>query len=369
MRKYVNKLTLSIALVVLSLLTMVATTYAWVGLLTSSTFDEFSINLQFDDGEKSEYGLSFSLTGENGSFKEDISETEIQRVLLTNCGIDVSKYNDNYVNQAFMRNRLDQCTAVRTGAYSLGNFTNMFGDPTTNYYWFDLYLSVFKIGDPEDAMADNRINLYLKDYVLQARETSTNPNGVYSMRMMNPVTYPGVNPAGENILGRDGGIPLGTTIQDNVAIDISNACRVAFEKYETTDKGDPSAATSISRKGLYIYQNGSTYPVFDSVKNVYDFGGVLPTEYNFARLYYNTTHPDSPIGEVPDEVLNRGDVTFEDDGVTNKIVDLSDNVTTSKMIRFRVYFWFEGWDSDCFDVIDRKDVLVNLSFTTKNPNN
>ena len=58
MRKYFNKLYLSIALVVLSLLTMVATTYAWVGLLTSTTFDEFTINLQeHESDEISEYTI------------------------------------------------------------------------------------------------------------------------------------------------------------------------------------------------------------------------------------------------------------------------------------------------------------------------
>ena len=61
MKKYVKKVYLSIMLVVFSLLTMVATTYAWVGLLTSSTFDEFTINLQSNDSEEaSEYGIELS---------------------------------------------------------------------------------------------------------------------------------------------------------------------------------------------------------------------------------------------------------------------------------------------------------------------
>ena len=51
MKKYVKKVYLSIMLVVFSILTMVATTYAWVGLLTSSTFDEFTINLHQNEDE------------------------------------------------------------------------------------------------------------------------------------------------------------------------------------------------------------------------------------------------------------------------------------------------------------------------------
>ena len=71
MKKYVKKVYLSIMLVVFSLFAMVATTYAWVGLLTNSTFNEFTINLrEYDDPDTADYGIQLSLTGEDGSFRD-----------------------------------------------------------------------------------------------------------------------------------------------------------------------------------------------------------------------------------------------------------------------------------------------------------
>ena len=145
MRKYVNKLTLSIALAVLSLLTMVATTYAWVGLLTGTTFDEFTINLQdHESKEASEYGIELSLDGIH--FADQINPNELKRYLLYNIdptGLykDYLKknsqgnyiVNDNLVKRDYEKLRLDQCTTERAeepgGNLStrLNRFKNMKG--------------------------------------------------------------------------------------------------------------------------------------------------------------------------------------------------------------------------------------------------
>ena len=37
------------------------------------------------------------------------------------------------------------------------------------------------------------------------------------------------------------------------------------------------------------------------------------------------------------------------------------------MIKLHFYFWFEGWDADCYEAIDEQMVTVNLSLSTKNP--
>ena len=258
MRKYFNKLYLSIALVVLSLLTMVATTYAWVGLLTSTTFDEFTINLQKNDGEIEDYGLEFSLTGELGSFKEKLDQTEIRKVLLHNAGVDISGYNDNVINEMFRKFRLEQCTTALSSTHTLGSFRNMRNEVTTKYYWFDLYVSIFKIGAEDDGQSEKKLNLYLRKKILSA-STPTNADGIYSMRLVNGITYPSVNPTGEQILGRLGGIPLGATVSETVSINIANSCRVALEKYETANKGDLSVYLQNNRTGLFIYQNGDNY--------------------------------------------------------------------------------------------------------------
>lgn len=387
MKKYVKKVYLSIMLVVFSLLTMVATTYAWVGLLTSSTFDEFTINLQQSDNpDASEYGIELSLDGIN--FSESIDQTELRRRLLYNID-STDKFKDiltknssgnyvvsnNKVNEEFRKNKLEPCTTYVEGTgqtKQLAQFFNMKGLVTKKYYFFDLYLSIFKIGGGE-TQSDMTMNLYLRDSILSSA-TVANPSGIYETTLFNDIIYPNTNLSyrDNNILNNSlpGSVDLGAKFSGKYSVDISTSCRLAIEKLVAVDKYHPEQYYGMnSHRGLYIFQKGSIYPVYNSLTNVVDFGGILPSEYNFARMYYNSLHPGEELGEVPANVLNRGDVIFADDGITNKIVDKdTDNVTTSNMIRFRIYFWYEGWDSNCFDVIDDKSVTLNLSFSTKNPN-
>lgn len=381
MRKYFNKLYLSIALVVLSLLTMVATTYAWVGLFTNTTFDEFTINLQQDYDKDSEYGIALSLDGVN--FNEGITQEQLRRRLLYNMDpvkyvnyLDSNAVKDNLVNESFRKNVLTTCTTWRdpyNPKAMLGKFYDMNNQQTNLYYWFDLYLSLYKIGGTTTEDSERNLEIYLRDSILSA-STATNQNGIYRYRLFNSVTYPDSQGSflGQPILNNpnvQNTIMSGTEIDGEVAIDVSTTCRVALQKYIAVDKGQISQYQFVDPiSDLYIFQSGSIYPTYNPTTGVSDFGGVLPDEYNFARVYYNRIHQDSQLGSIPNEVLNRGDKTFVDDGVSNKIISTSDGVKVSKMARFRIYFWFEGWDSNCFDVIDRKKVTLNLAFSTKSPN-
>ena len=392
MKKYVNKLTLSIALVVLSLLTMVATTYAWVGLLTGTTFDEFTINLQPSNEEISDYGIQFSLDGIH--FSDNINQEELRRYLLHNID-PLDKYkdyltknsrgeyivNDNRVNDEFRKLRVDQCTTERpenpNDSYDrISFFTDLYGNKTKNYLNFELYISIYKVdADGTTTDSEKELDLYLRgDKLITAKTSST---GIYTTRLFNPVTYP-TNPGllfGKQILGDpsvNNAILPGTEISGNVSIDIATACRVSLSKFVTVDKGHPEQYDNVDKyatNGLFIFQNDDIYPTYNSSTGVYNFGGVLPDEYNFARQYYNTIHKEAPLGSVPETVINRGDKVFADDGIVNRLVTNNiDHVTTAKMIGFRICFWFEGWDSNCFEVIDNKEISVNLTFSTKSPN-
>ena len=388
MRKYVNKLTLSIALAVLSLLTMVATTYAWVGLLTNSTFDEFEINLEPKYGEVTEYGIQLSLDGVN--FSESLNQVEIKRYLLNNY--DSSMYssylqknsngdyivNANRVEDEYRKIKLDQCTVDRTNLLGqldtrLNKFTNMRGEYTTKLLQLDLFVSIFKIASSDDDLSDKKLDLYLNSPEIITSSSATNRTGIYSMNVFNSVTYPNApgNYLGNPILSNPNvynSIAAGTKIEGNVKVNIANTCRVAFEKFRAVDKGDISAA-KVYDDEIFIYQTGSIYPTYDPYTGVYDFGSVLPDEYNFARQYFNTIYASDPLPSVPQKVLDRGDVVYNPNDEDNvHIVNQGDGVTTTKMVGFRIYFWFEGWDSDCFEVIDNKSVTLNISFSTKSPN-
>ena len=390
MKKYVKKVYLSIMLIVFSLLTMVATTYAWVGLLTSSTFDEFTINLQENDSpDAAEYGIEVSLDGKK--FSDSINQRELQRYLLHNIDPDGAykdylkkrtngEYvvNDNKVTDDFRKLRITQCTTERyreiNGQLSprLSYFKDMNNNITSNLFQFDLYISIYKINSTDDYQSDKKLDLYLNSDKLITASTVTNPSGLYSTRLFNDISYPTMAGSylGQPILNNpnvQNSIGTSRRISGDVKIDIANSCRVAFEKYNSMPKGDNSSLSYDDE--MYIYQTGSIYPTYDANTGIYDFGGVLPNDYNFARLYYNSIYVGNELGNVPEGVLDRGDVVYDP---TNEdvvhIVNQDDNVTTSRMVCFRVYFWFEGWDSDCFEIIDNKSVTVNLSFTTKSPN-
>ena len=390
MKKYVKKVYLSIMLVVFSILTMVATTYAWVGLLTSSTFDEFIINLQQNDSpDAAEYGIEVSLDGTN--FYDSINQTELRRYLLHNIDPtgtykDYLKKNsngsyvikDNKVEDDFRKLRVDQCTVERpkepNGQLStrLGYFKDMKNQTTFNLLQFDLYVSIYKINSSEDYQSDKKLDLYLNSDRLITAATPTNTSGIYSASLFNDIEYPSVAGTylGQPILNNPlvtNSLPLSRRVSGNVQVDIANSCRVAFEKYNSMPKGDNSSLSYDDE--IFIYQTGNVYPTYDATTGVYDFGGVLPNDYNFARLYYNSIFTNNPLGDVPQGVLERGDMVYNptDENVVH-LVNQADNVTTSRMVCFRVFFWFEGWDSDCFDIIDNKIVTVNLSFTTKSPN-
>ncbi len=387
MRKYFNKLYLSIALVVLSLLTMVATTYAWVGLLTSTTFDEFTINLQeHESDEISEYTIKLSLDGVN--FADSINPIELKRYLLHNIDPtgDYKNYtkknqqgkyivSDNVVERDYNKLRVDQCTVQRSeelnGTLStrFEHFRNMKGETTNNLLKFDLYLAIEKnVTGGEEDQSEKKLDLYLRGSKPLFTADDSN-NGIYSFNLFNSVQYPNAYGSylGNPILGdAPSQIHPNQTINGNVKVDITTSCRMAIEKFKAMPKGDPSNLTYDDE--IFIYQTGSFYPTHDASTGVYDFGGVLPSEYNFARLYYNTIYKDNPIGEVPDLVLRRGDTIYQDDGIVNHIVNQGDEVTTAKMVCLRIYFWYEGWDSNCFEIIDNKKITLNLEFNTKGPN-
>ena len=387
MKKYVRKFYLSIMLVVLSVLTMVATTYAWVGLLTGTTFDEFTINLQdHESKDASEYGIELSLDGIH--FADQINPKELKRYLLYNTdptGVykDYLKkdlngnyiINDNLVERDYVKLRVDQCTVERPEnpggelANRLGYFKNIRGERTTNFLKFDLYLSIYKLNSSDDDTSEKKLDLYLRGNK-PLFVANDNSNGIYNLNLFNAITYPSAIGEYRNnaILGNGTNqIKPNQMISGNVKVDITNSCRMAIEKFKAMPKGDPSVL-EYDDDEIFIFQTGSIYPTYNQYTGVYDFGGILPSEYNFARLYYNTIYKQNPLGEVPDLILRRGDTIYQDDGIVNHIINQNDGVTTAKMVCLRIYFWFEGWDSDCFEVIDNKTVTMNLMFNTKGPN-
>ena len=384
-KKATRKIYLSIIFVTLSLLTMVATTFAWVGIVSNASFEKITINLETDN-EKSDYGIMLSLTGKEGDFHESIDPLDIQRQILKNMGVEDSKLkNEASIQNLFSRIGMTQCTTTKdwddngSGAcYYLKNFKSLNGrnpyatisGELTEYYGymsFDIWLTIYRIGaDVTDS--EKKLSIYLRNGDSEGVLTSDISNGYIPNEIVMPNSS---NPLSSQYLSAANNFAPGKSIKGDIRIKACNAARLSVQKATAVDIYDYSNDDNYFYKGLKIYKTGSDLPNYDSKYNVYDFGGILPTDFNFARLEYNSTHTsDDQLGEVPVDALQskRGDVTFADDGFINHVVDESDNVTTSNMIKLHFNFWFEGWDADCFEAIDNQSVSVNLNFSTKNPN-
>ena len=375
MRKAAKRVYISMLMLFLSVIAVGFTTYAWVGIVSSSTFDNFTINLKPNETDDSEYGIQLSLTGKPGSFSDSIDPTSLRRQLLINCGIDASQYSDEAVNIQFNRLNLDQCTVTRreSAPNAFNQFytvDNGYAKVTNKYFYFDLYIALYR-KDGEIEPSDNYLDIYLRQVENENGRMEIMDSDSYSTVVLNKIKYPSSNPTNKNILEvGSNGLPLGYTVTGNVKVKTSTSCRLAIQKISPSAIGDVTYKYDDIKK-LTVYRTGSETPMYDSAKDTYDFGAVLEKEYNFAYMYhkslYNSTFDYLEGYANFNDVLNRGDILYEDDGEVNHIVDASDKCTTEKMARFRFYFWFEGWDSNCFDVINARNVSINLAFSTKSP--
>lgn len=349
MRTAIRKLYISVLVTVLCLITVGATTYAWIGILTNSTFDNFDLNV--NSSNLKEYGVEISLDGVN--FSTEISSIELKRQILLNTGYDESQlYNDDVTENYFNMFNLEQCTVkVDYDNNTFSDFQNLNGRITKNIFKFDIYISALKIYE-SGQQSNYVLDTYLRGNILEGT------NG--SQVLINKFTYPSnVNDLGGNILGN-------TTIE-KARVNSASASRIAIQKYEVVEKGKPELYNQNSKvTDIIIYQGGTQNPTYDSSNNIYSFGGILDTPYNLAAFNYNALHGYKD-GIVPSWAIERGKKELEICEENSQIIDSSkeeEQVTIDKMMKLTFYFWFEGWDADCFEVINKKPVSINLIFST-----
>ena len=378
MKKTTRRVYMSILLVVLSLFTAVATTFAWVGITTNTTFDKVKINLKKnEEDEQSEYGIQLSLTGKADDFHDEILQEDLYRQILLNMG-----YEQSYINkfggplQAYRSIKLEQCTVARDSIdmpstnNQFSSFYNMRGEDlvrskdqyhrinTANgFIFFDLYLSIYNLSNNVVSTAPT---IFLKKDLLTANTCST--------QILNRVRL-------QNYFSND--------IYGKVTINAANACRAAFQRFDIVEKGKPELyeiGSSVYPNKLTIYQTGSLTPNYNLADNMYDFGGVMNLEDNFAYQYYSSIYGDT-FADLYDalplsRVLNRGDVVYENGDTldsSNMLLPYKPSaegrkdggLTSNDMVKFRIYFWFEGWDGDCIDALNDIPVTLNLVFSTK----
>ena len=94
MRGLSKKMLISILTSVIVFVTMVATTFAWVGIFTYASTDKFEMNLKVSRNAN-DY-LTISATGVKGSFSDEANITEIQKNILKNLDKWTTKDDELY---------------------------------------------------------------------------------------------------------------------------------------------------------------------------------------------------------------------------------------------------------------------------------
>lgn len=378
MHKVVKKLYISILTSVLVFVTIVATTYAWVGILTYSNFDNISMNLEISDSNRT-YQLLISTTGEVGSYGDSIPYMDVQKAIMDYKGIDYKSYidqNDEVAVDTFFSNKkLSMLTPVSPNlnleTNELDNWYEMELKSksyqlieTNKYFCFDIYLIVDPIEGIQETTSINA-NIFLDDI-----ENSL--SGLLCTGSKINDTFFESLPSSDPLKSLLSGIP--TTFSVNSA----NSTRFALSIYNPIDINSNYSNSNKPLKTL-IYQSGKQTP--NHIKdNQYDLGGILPEEYNYALQEINelfnlqNTNLSQDAAEVYEKRKNDLELIESNNMVwqkTNELYNDRDepiyfgvNNGIQTKIKIRVYFWFEGWDADSLRYINAEKVYFNLKFTT-----
>lgn len=350
MQKFIRKIYLSVMVSILCIITLVTATFAWIGFLDFSIFEKFEINL--NSSELEEYGIEISLTGKDGTFGSSVDELELKKQILVNMGHSVLQLDSKEkVDKEFSKVSLAQCTVIPNEDKSFPEFVDVNNIITKKYFKFDIYISVSRTFESEDD-SEYLMDAYLKGQLFEGTTETRN--------LVNEYVYPS-----QFINNVSNGIQASTKIKNNVTVDSSSACRLAIQKYNVVDKYQPDIYDTDSViNDLIIYQGGTDMPTYDSKTGIYSFGGVMADDYNLALYDYNTKHTDK-TKKVPKKLFSRGDIEYQPNFQIVNSSKTEEKIGVNQMMKLSIYFWFEGWDADCFDVIDSKPVSINLNFSTK----
>lgn len=366
MQTAIRKVYLSILTSIMVLITVVATTYAWVGIFTYSSLEGFNINLKVDDANKSYY-LKISTDGIN--FKESVDLIDIQKQIMDNMGIEYESFIDSSDADAVDRyfNKTTELVPVTTTMnyqtneldkfFSMENIKgNKIFEESNKYFKFDLYLMV----EPREGVSSTtnlNANIFLSDIGNSLKGTKssgtlTNGNPFSSL------------PSSEEFM-----YPLLKEIPRDFSIDSSYATRFALSIYNPILIDDTYTAQTPNK--TIIYQGGTSVPSKNG--DIYSLGGILPEEYNMALKEFNKLQNlNLDITNVDPNRLNDLELVGGNDMLwvrPDVVDDVNYNyfgVSNGKLtkIKITVYFWFEGWDADCLNFINKKNVTLNLKFST-----
>jgi hypothetical protein len=367
MLKATKKVYMSILAILLVFITVVATTFAWVGILTYAQTDTFKMNLKVQDLEN-DYYLSISATGQPDDFSENGDTTELKKQIIKNMGYSIDELTtpqlvDKKFNSVY---RIRPVTTTRDTILDdefheiLANGAVINDARSNNFYKFDIYISMEHRNGDEAITTDTNVKM---DLVL-SNISQLLIGDIATKHVANDFTYPS-----SDYLANDVYNPYGlTTIKTDtpISVNAASAARIALAVYDPIERTSNYTGLESPSK-LYIYQGGSQLPRYYEETNLYSFGGILPEEYNLALYEHKMNKVLGPQHLIiPDDALNRGDLELTEENRFLIDGDFGFGIKhgIKSKLKITTYFWFEGWDADCFDIINAINVEVNISLTT-----
>ena len=243
-----------------------------------------------------------------------------------------------------------------------------------DYYSFDLYLSV----DAKEGIDLNYTEINSNVFLSHIEESITGTINKYKLINDNYFDELVLPSSSDQLYNR---INLLKNMPQSIKIDSKNAARFAFEFYNPIDI-NTEYTDSMKPIKTMIYQGVTQEPNYDESSEVYCLGGNLPEDYNTALkdlLSVRPTYVGTPGYYSRELYLNsiekacaRNDLELIEEN--NRLWTKSNNIDNNPFLgvhagvqtklRIKVYFWFEGWDSDCIKGIDKMTTSLNLIFTS-----
>ena len=369
MRGLSKKMLISILTSVIVFVTMVATTFAWVGIFTYANSDLFQMNLKVVD-QKTNYFLTISSSGKKGTFSDSIPISEIERQVVNNRFNNMySNESDDIIHKIYNLSPLSNVSVLLNESGNLGDFYSLnvgnkfsveFVESNNNYLTFDIYLSV----DTKEGISPDTTGIKANVILNEIEKCLDGTQMYYRFLNDNPFTE----------LPSDSVYSILKEIDNkkNFNINSKNAVRFSLSLYNPISIDEAYNDFDLPIKTV-IYQGGNQLPTYNETDNVYDLGGILESEYNTASKELLTVRSryieeNSYFKKLSETVNNRNDLELIesnreiwDRDAQNEYLGCMNGIQTK--MKIKVCLWFEGWDSDCIKAIEEKPITLNLSFT------
>ena len=383
-----RKVYMSIFTTMFILITCVATTFAWVGMFTTSTLGSFDLNLKVVDID-ADYILTISTTGIAGTYGDTVRSFDVKRQILKNFGYQTDMILDEGIDDFFMQNAIMEPLTTNKNLDNFYSMTNLkakkpFLTEDTRFYKFDLYLAIDtkegieNLTETEKNALEINANIFF-DNIEEALSGTNNTGSLINSNLISTIPSNGnydvlksINPA-------------------RLTVNTKNATRVAFQTFDPIPI-DSSYTGSEMPNNTIIYQGGKQLP--NVVNGVYDLGGILPEEYNLALKEINTIYSinvdldtlyvdsngDGQISSA-EKVEYTGAKERYEQSTDLEMIDANNKIWQSPTsisgtnylgiqngvqtkMKVTVYFWYEGYDADCLRLIDFRPTSLQISLAS-----